>query len=537
MILKRIAVLTKYIPEQIYYFSIFVLLALFLIVGGYAAFVTNDDWMLYNLLLNKGTYGTLMMGYPLSYIVSRLYDLFPSVQWYSLLLSSILLLYSYLIALYIARADTTIRKVLLFISALLLIAYLWLHMTITALSIVAMIISLGFAKKNLFYSFIFLFLFSLLRSDLLLSLLPFWIIGILLIRDHLDFSRRDFYALVALVLLISLDISLQKLDKEYALWLKFNDARALTVDMHVLDTSHILSKEQKFLLVSGWIQDSELLPSPKVIQANSESSGALIDQLLSFDYLQFSQYRLAGWLYLLLAMSLLLMYQNRNSWRVLLPLLFIAGVFAMIVIRDVDRVTIPLFAMWAFILLESLKGQKTVKELFLLLFVLFFAYYSYPSFGYRFFKENTQLKHEARKLIKDSGIACEISMNFPTLYNTELLHIIQSNFLFREKDWLKINKSEILPGFWLSRLPFFYETHNISHNGIKRKFNDYHEFLIDRKSGFIGGKELQKSRDALFLLQIYDKYYLQDKPECRHQVYIVAKSEHFAISQIRIDCR
>ena len=128
-------------------------------------------------------------------------------------------------------------------------------------------------------------------------------------------------------------------------------------------------------------------------------------------------------------------------------------------------------------------------------------------------------------------------MNFPTLYSVEQIHIFQTNFLFHEKEWLKINKSEILPNNWISKHKYFYETHDISHNGIKRKFNNYHEFLIDKNTGFFGGKELQRAKDALYFLNIYDKHYLGDRPECRHTVYVVAESENFAITQIRVDCK
>lgn len=83
---------------------------------------------------------------------------------------------------------------------------------------------------------------------------------------------------------------------------------------------------------------------------------------------------------------------------------FIIGILFLIVMRDADRVTIPLFIMWAFILTESIKKQQTINTQFLSLFMLMFVYYSSASIGYRYYKENTALKLEARNLIEKSGI-------------------------------------------------------------------------------------------------------------------------------------
>ena len=526
----------KKIPEQVYYFSTFLILSLLLLLNGYAAIVTNDDWMLFNLLRATDTYGTLMMGYPLSYVMGQLYSLSPSFPWYSLLLSSLLVFYVYLMSLYIAQTQDKIQKFILFLSSFLVITFFWLHMTITALSILTMMISLGFAKKNLYYALAFLFLAFMLRTGLVSMLIPFWLIGLLLIRNPLHFSRQDFYAFVGFMVLLIATFFIESLDTDYSKWKSFNHSRALTSDMQILDPNDVLTQDQKFLMSSGWIQDDVLLPTQKVIEANAKSSMEIISQLSSFNYLNFFQYRLAAWFYLFVAVSLFLLYQNRRSWRAILIPIFIVGIMFLIVMRDVDRVTIPLFIVWAFILTESIKKQKVLNSIFLSLFVLSFFYYSSASMKYRYFNENTALKIEARNLIEKSGVACEISMNFPTQFSTELISLMQVNYLFHEEDWLKMNPNEILPNNWISRHPFFYETHQISHNGIKRKFDRYHDFLLDSHTGFIGSRLLQDSKGSAYLLHQYDKQYLSDKPKCRHAIALVAVSENFSISQVRVDC-
>jgi hypothetical protein len=74
----------KYFSEHIYYFIIFSILSFIYIVNGYASLATNDDWALRSMLVSKGIYNTFIMSYPLSYLISHLYDFFPLFQWYSL---------------------------------------------------------------------------------------------------------------------------------------------------------------------------------------------------------------------------------------------------------------------------------------------------------------------------------------------------------------------------------------------------------------------------------------------------------------------
>ena len=525
------------IPGYFYYFAIFCLVSLSLILSGYAAIVTNDDWMLFNLLRDTDTYGTLVMSYPLSYVLTQLYRISPSFPWYSLLLSALLLFYTYLMSHYIYWAQNKLQKVLLFIASMLLIVFFWLHMTITALSILTMTISLGFAKKHFRYALVFLFVAFMLRADLVAMFVPFWIIGVLILRNPLHFLRQDYYAILIFFVLIGASFFVEKLDQDYTTWKSFNQARAVTSDMHILDPSNVLTKEQKFLMISEWLQDDILLPTQKVIKANANPKVEILTRLSSFDYINFFHYRLAAWFYLLIGVSLFLMFFYRKNWRIVLIPIFITGIMLLIVMRDVDRVTIPLFLMWAFIIIESLKKHRLVNTLFLSLFVLIFLYYSSASMQYRYFKENTALKREAQALIDKTGVVCEISMGFPTQFSAELISLMQVNYLFHENDWLHMNQNEILPNSWISRHPFFYKTHQINFNGIKRKFDNYYKFLLDDHTGFLGSRYLQESQGAAYLLYLYDKEYLKDRPTCKHVIALVAVSENFSISQIRIDCK
>jgi hypothetical protein len=144
---------------------------------------------------------------------------------------------------------------------------------------------------------------------------------------------------------------------------------------------------------------------------------------------------------------------------------------------------------------------------------------------------------EAHTLIAKSGKVCEVSINFPTASINTLNTLFKANYLFHEPDWMQLGNGEILPRGWLSRHPFFYQSHHISDAYTQRKFKDYHAYLIDENTAFFGSPYLVPDRSfKLYLLKAYDKKYLKSRPECRHRTRLIAKSRHFGISQIYIDC-
>ena len=99
MILNIIRIISK---EHVYLFLFFLSISLIYIFNGFAVLQMNDDLALVLLLVAHDVYGTLIMSYPLSYTISRLYDVFPSIQWYSLILSSIFLLNIYITSYFIS---------------------------------------------------------------------------------------------------------------------------------------------------------------------------------------------------------------------------------------------------------------------------------------------------------------------------------------------------------------------------------------------------------------------------------------------------
>jgi len=529
----------KYFPEHSYYFIIFIIISFLYIINGYASLETNDDWALRGMLAAKGIYGTLIMSYPLSYLMSHLYDLLPTFPWYSSLLTLVMALNFYLIALYIEKNDHYIQKIILFILSILWMTFLWFNMSITILTVTTMISAIGLIRKNLLMSFVLIFIASLLRIDIMLIFIPFYTVSYFILRAPLRLRKNEILGLVFLLILVISSIVIQKQDKSYNHWLAFNKARAAIVDMGLLNVKEdFFTVTETFCIQAGWWQDSTLLPTEKIIKTTPTFSAILQKNIQGIHIIPFiKDYKFKEWLWLLLATSLIVILLNFKNRKALFIPLFILGTILLLITRDVERVTVPLMMMWAYIVFESTKPYRILNIFFVSLFTYIFYSYISGQLGYRYFNEMTALKKEAHQLIKKSGKICEGSINYPTGFSGEVNAVFKANYLFYENNWLQLNDKEILPTGWLSRNQFFYETHNLSDGQTKRKYGTYHDYLIDDKTAFFGSKLLIKDKPfQVFLLDTYDRLYLKNKPNCKHKTFIIDESEHFSISQIKVDC-
>jgi hypothetical protein len=366
---------------------------------------------------------------------------------------------------------------------------------------------------------------------------PYSLVAFFILREKLSLKKGEIFGLLALIVMVASSLYIQKQDRAYSDWLVFNKGRATVADLGSYDTKKILSPKEMFFLRSAWVQDEELLPTDKVVASTLSLPEVLQIKLQNIQFLEFlERYKFRYWLWLLLGASFVVMLLNIKSTKVLLVPSFVFGVILLIITRDVDRVTVPLIVMWAYILMESLRQNRILNSIFIIIFTYLFYYYISGQLGYRYYKENTQLQQEARQLIKSSGKVCEPSMSYPTGLTMEIINVFRANYLFHEDNWLKVDDSEILPGGWLVRHPYFYEMHNLSDIKRKRKYKNYYEFLIDDNTGFFGSKHLVNTPNSQILLTTYDKLYLKDQPDCKHRAFIIKESANFAISQIRVDC-
>ena len=106
-----------------------------------------------------------------------------------------------------------------------------------------------------------------------------------------------------------------------------------------------------------------------------------------------------------------------------------------------------------------------------------------------------------------------------------------------EKNWVNYNDDLLLSG-WFTQHPLCLKQHNISFEGVKRKYDRYYDWLLASNTGIIGAKgETRHIRPFLAnnLLRMYDEKYAE--PGCHHKVKKVDESEHFIINQIVKVCK
>ena len=417
--------------------------------------------------------------------------------------------------------------------------FLWFNMSITVLTMTTMVTAVGLLQKNLLISFLVIFIASLLRTDTMLMLMPYYFVSFFILREQLFIKKKEILGFTILVLLVVASLVIQKQDKFYNEWLTFNKAKSAMTDTGIMNVEKDYFTPVEFFCTQvAWFQDPELLPTEKMLATTPSFIDIGLQRLPQVRFIVFLQtYKYKHWIWLLLVVSLFVMILNRKNRKSIFLLFLILGIFLLMVFRDVDRVTMPLIMLWAYVLFESLKAYRKINIIFLFLYTSLFFYYISDQLGYRYFKEITSAQKEARQLIKSSNKVCEVSINYPTNSNAQLSTIFLYNYLFHEDIWLKINDNEILPTGWLSRHPFFYQTHHMSDAYARREYDTYYDYLIADHTAFIGGKQLLNHEGFnIYLLATYDKLHLKDKPHCKHKTFIVAESEHFSLSQIRVDC-
>lgn len=531
----------RLVSEYHIYFIVFLIFSVFYNVYGYASLSTNDDWALRGMLVAKGVYNTFIMSYPLSWVVSHLYDFFPLIPWYSILLSLVMIINFYFVARYIAQLDSSFQKIVFLILSVLWITFLWFNMSITILTVTTMISAVGMIKQRFGVSLLLLFVAALLRTDIMFIMMPYYIASYLILRTSWQLSKSEIVHIVLVFIMLIGMTWMEKRDSNYSEWLKFNKARSAIVDMGIMDVSkNYFTEEEQFFIMISWWQDTMLLPMEKVIAVTPTLATVLKKNLKGIHPIKFIQnYKFKHWLWLLLIASIFLFvikFRQQKVKALFIPV-FVIGVLLLLITRDVERVTVPLIMMWAYLLFESLRPYRKINTLLLVIFTFIFYYYASNQLGYRYYKENTILQKEARELIHQSGKSCEPSMIFPLVFSNEVNRVFQANYLFDENNWLQMNDNEILPAGWLVRHPYFYEAHQISTSDIHRKYQDYHEYLVDESTAFFGSKYLETNKVyQKYLLQQYDRLYLQDRPQCHHNVTVISRSKHFSIAQIRIEC-
>jgi hypothetical protein len=510
---------------------------------GFTYLGTADEILVWNLL-KAGNSGTVLLNYSTGFVLAQLYQYFPDVNWYSILLSSVVILNCLLLIVWVIDEKIFFLRLLLFTVVLTIAVYFFTYISITNITVLTLATAVVYFRKNIGIAITLILIALLLRTHVATSLLPLLLFSWFSLPNKGIFRKRSLlYALPFFIILI-LGYYLQISDKEYLDYLSFNMARANINDYQDFNLQvNSQFAEYKDLIKFYWIQDKDLVPSEAVLKfAPSQFQLFLIGMeniikgILNFSIADVLQHK---FLFLIVCLSLLLVF-FLDWWRIIALTLFILSIFVVLSLRNMDRVSMPLLLMWFFLIYHLCEGYKlrVLTLIFTGYVVLFFAKQSFFTIntvieGFDKYSEINKKKQELYQLISQSNTISESSTVVPLDLVSPLM---LSNKLFDEQNWL-VMQDKLLMSSWISRHPYFYESHQISTPSVSRKYRNYYEFLMSDDTSFIGmPTEILNHKAMKIVLKAYDKRYLSHIQHCHHAFSITDK-EQFWIAKMKILCK
>ncbi len=528
----------------------FLLIISIMIVSNYTFLGVQDEAQLLATLKSNEPIN-YMTSYPFAVVVGYLYSNFPSIQWYSISITLYLILISFIMAYYVVRLEfenkalTYLAKFALLMMFTILLIYMLVLVDVTFPTLILIALAIPFIKYNQIYFWILVWIASFLRVQIIFSLAPLlFIIYILMVDKKSVFKRKTLFLSLFLLISIIFNNFSYMLNKEYKDWMEFTEKRAYFTDFGGAPKGNILSADEFHLARTWWIVDQDLYPYKKVIS----SAGTTLDVIkLKFNQHSVKTYTLMilknhSIVYLLFLASLLLCILYRSWIKFFGYFSFAFVVILLLIVKDVDRVTIPIFFIWSCMLIveywhlkDRLKIISSIAIITLVISLIFTLYNSFPKNRILHFKQREALAYELKEIIKRNNMELEITTGFPSSWEY-LIEGIMQNHLFDEKNWVDYYDDLLLQG-WFSRVPLVYKQHNVSFGGVKRKYEHYHDWLMSSKAGIIGSKG-ENRHIRIFLkrnlMSIYDKKF--PKEGCKHQSIVADESKHFVIHKIIYYC-
>jgi hypothetical protein len=522
-----------------YYALIIIAITWGILYFGYAGLGTNDDLLVWNLL-KAGHSGTLLFNYATSFFLVQAYHYFPAVEWYSIVLSSIVVLNSLLLLAWVANEKSFGTRVVLFATLVAIIVYFLTYICVTNVTVLTLATSIVYLRKNVGVAVALILIALLLRTHVAISLLPLLLFAFMSIPFKEKINKSSILYVLPLVTLLGLGYVWQLGDNEYLEWLKVYKPMltvlGYTVSMRevnpLLSTDYVLLMSPPF-----WVQDKELLPLSSILAIVPSQLEIVLQSIVNMPVQEFLQRK---FLLFGVLVSLPLFFRLR-WWQFVGLMLFTLSILVILAIRDVPRVSLPLLLMWFFLLYYLYEGYKLkfLMVIFAVYVGLFFANQAYSEIKLTIEDKNkdryTELnrkKQELYQVIRESGTVSEYSIHVPLRRISDL---VKSNKLFDEENWLVMQDKLLMAG-WLARHPYFYESHQISSYGIKRKYRNYYEFLISEDTSFIGlPTETIDTKAVQTVLNAYDERYLSNKNTCHHE-FVVTEKKEFWIAKMEVIC-
>ncbi|WP_345986112.1 hypothetical protein WCX49_03075 [Sulfurimonas sp. HSL-1656] len=495
----------------------------------------NDDLTVWNLLVD-GEYRTLIVSNPLSAALSFLYHILPAVPWYSLTLM-LPFIYSYRLSLDIADRFRTKALRFAMRSFLLLFFIIFsMNLSVTMITVLLFVINLQNLQRNVPLFWIVTAVALLLRTDVVLGLSPLAFLTMMYLYMQKEFvwiQKAQVFAFFPMIV-YCIHIALIWMDPEYARWLSFNNARAYFVDFQGMK-GQVLSELQHWVIGVWWVVDEDILPTEQIIAAAGNMWMVLYARLMHFT--------LPAFLQLYLLTGILMVFYSRQRTKNIFFLLMITSYLLLLVnLRDVERVVLPV-TLFAIIFLfyfidESTLKSRLVSLAFLSLLILFLIPKAYQEFKESRLVSERQKNYytELAVLTKGNQSRIAIPVFFPVFF-LNLNEVFKYHRVFDEGAWPHWGRANYYVAGWLSRHPYFYRKHNISHGGIDRRFDSYYEFMMDENTTFLGGNatNIDIEQTHRRLLDYYDHH--KANMGCKHKIVDMNSTLNFKLVRLSVECQ
>lgn len=515
-------------------FFFFTFIILLLSLSGYTFLGVQDESMLQSTLM-AGDPKNYMMSYPLSVAISFLYIITPEVPWYSLLMLLYLFVISFLMAIYIVRADDNKNlKYILFLLFTSILIYTLFDVTVTLISLLLIVFAVPLIRSHQIYFWLLLFLASCLRVEMIVNMAPLLLLSYLILVRRTSLNKTNMIVGLLLLVVMTFNFISSNFDKEYKEWLHFQKARIYFNDKKGTNKKGILTDEEFELARSWWICDLDLYPVDKVIRAAGSNVDVMRDVVFNTwgvkrAFMKMDRHKI---LILLSLLTLYILYVEKNNFRRGYYILFGIGFFSLILVKDQARTTLPMILLWSTILSFGLleNGKKMIVNI-LLLFMTIFMVTETSWSKIIDYKQNESLVGEFKKLVDRNG---HMKLETPAFFTSSCdltMVVLEQNHLLYEKGGVYYNNPLILAA-WFTMHPIFFKQHDITFKNIKRKYNSYYEYLLDKDTGIIGSPGTTNLDPFLTgnLLRMYDEKFAE--PGCRHKIDVADRSEHFIINRI-----
>jgi hypothetical protein len=521
-------------PERFIWFALLCIPCTLLVTLGYGIAGTDDDIELWNYLI-AGENGTWVLSYSFSFIVQNLYSLFPGIQWYSWLIFLVVVFNNYLIAIHLENTQHMLNKILFAVISQVFVVYIITHYSITIVTVYTLACAVLILPHSVALFIATFVLGTFLRTNVAIPVIPFILTAVLLHRGKFLENKKTIGWLLAALVVITGNIFSHKLDKTYSRWYDFHSAHAAYHDFKgPMPARNTLPPAQKQLANGWWVQDAEIMPYDAYVEGKPTFLETVELKLQQFEKNDFLEHRYRYLLLFLVLCTIVTGLRRGNLVNFGLALVITFGFFLSLVIRDEERVTIPLLFLWFVVIYQVGRWKPAILAGTLAISL----YYLQPDFSMESVDRSLALREEAEKLVTESNVVVEGSIRFPTNWR-QTKYLYGYYQLFREDTWINYSEGKFLPFGWSFRHRIWYRMHNISKGDIKRKYNNYYEFLMDPGTGFIGDHHMIKSRKNQLILSLYDEKYLTEEQRsqgCRHITRITNKSRHLSISKIILEC-